>query len=324
MDPKGKVTTLKADRTILQQLVTAFQAGRKVDLHHVLQHELMNIPISIANCNGSLRTGSKAILADVITRAVVCPAEVKVDQSNSCLIIDGQAVVVAIGKPAGAHTFGDLADVFVEHVLVSGKCFKRIDMTFDRYIDNSTKSGTRKNRSRKARPIRKIVDDRTVPLPQNWNDFLAVPSNKLDLALVHSKELIAQASGDKIIVVAGGFPTADDTQCTEPLVDIQMLRANHDEADTRVVLHCIHAETEDVVVAARDADILLLLIAPCLLQSMVCRGYTITPRRESRLTNTSTPLIGTVPKIVHPIVGVIPKIVTASRMNSQLSTIMVK
>ena len=49
-DAKGKVTTLKADRTILQRLVTAFQAGRKVDLHHVLHHELMNIPISIANC----------------------------------------------------------------------------------------------------------------------------------------------------------------------------------------------------------------------------------------------------------------------------------
>ena len=118
-DPKGKVTTLKADRTILQQLVTAFQAGRKVDLHHVLQHELMNIPISIANCDGSLRTGSKAILADVITRDGVCPAEVELLPyhrwpSSSC---------IAIGKPVGAHTFDDLADVFVEHVLVSGKCF---------------------------------------------------------------------------------------------------------------------------------------------------------------------------------------------------------
>ena len=126
-DPKGKVTTVKANRTILQRLVTAFQAGRKVDLHHVLQHELMNIPISIANCDGSLQTRSKYILGDVITRYVVYPAEVKVDQSNSCLIIDGQ--VVAIGKPAGAHTFGDLADVFVKHVLVSGKCFNRIDVT---------------------------------------------------------------------------------------------------------------------------------------------------------------------------------------------------
>ena len=48
-----------------------------------------------------------------------------------------------------------------------------------------------------------------------------------------------------------------------------MPRANHEEADTRVVLHCIHAETEDVVVAARDTDILLLLIA--FFSSMKCK-----------------------------------------------------
>ena len=119
-----------------------------------------------------LRTGSKSILPDVITRDVVCPAEVKVDQSKSCLISDGQAVVAAIEKPARPTTFGNLADVFAENVLVSGIFFRRIDVTSNRYIDNSTKSRIRKNRSRKA--IRKIVDDRTVPLPQNWNEFIAV------------------------------------------------------------------------------------------------------------------------------------------------------
>ena len=47
-----------------------------------------------------------------------------------------------------------------------------------------------------------------------------------------------------------------------------MLRAKHEEADTKVVLHCIHAETEDVVVAARDTDILLLLLV--FFSSMKC------------------------------------------------------
>ncbi len=46
---------------------------------------------------------------------------------------------VAIGKPTEANTFGDLADVFVEHALVSGKFFKRIDVTFDRHIDSPQK-----------------------------------------------------------------------------------------------------------------------------------------------------------------------------------------
>ena len=57
---------------------------------------------------------------------------------------------VAIGKPDEVKTFGDLADVFVERALVSGKFFNRIDVTFDRYIDKSIKSSTRINRSMKV------------------------------------------------------------------------------------------------------------------------------------------------------------------------------
>ena len=53
----------------------------------------------------------------------------------------------------------------------------------------------------------------SVPLPQNWNDFPAVPSNKQELALLLSKELIAQAPGDKIIVVPG---VGDFTQLDIP------------------------------------------------------------------------------------------------------------
>ena len=40
-------TTIKADRNILQRLITAYDAGRKVDLHNILQHELMSVPIAL-------------------------------------------------------------------------------------------------------------------------------------------------------------------------------------------------------------------------------------------------------------------------------------
>ena len=44
----GKEITLKADRNVLQRLITAYQAGRPVDLHKTLQHELMAVPIALA------------------------------------------------------------------------------------------------------------------------------------------------------------------------------------------------------------------------------------------------------------------------------------
>ena len=95
--------------------------------------------------NGQLRSGSKAILAQVLTAEVPCPPrlEAKDLEKEATLIIDGQALVIAIGKPQAAATFGDLGDVFVEAVLRSGTDFQRIDVLFDRYYELSIKGGTR-------------------------------------------------------------------------------------------------------------------------------------------------------------------------------------
>ena len=71
-----------------------------MDLHKVLQHELMTVPVSLAYPNGSLRVGSKTVLTDVLTKDVTCPPEITLD-GTSCLVIDGQALVVALGKPSG-------------------------------------------------------------------------------------------------------------------------------------------------------------------------------------------------------------------------------
>ena len=67
---KGKDTILKADRTGLQRLITAYGAGRSVDMQMVMQHELLPVPIALAEMNGQLRTGAKSILADVLLSGI--------------------------------------------------------------------------------------------------------------------------------------------------------------------------------------------------------------------------------------------------------------
>ena len=39
------------------------------------------------------------------------------------------------------------------------------------------------------------------------------------------------------------------------------LHANHEEADTRLILHCINIESDFTVLSSRDTDVLVLLIA---------------------------------------------------------------
>ena len=80
---------------------------------------LKPVALSIAQMDGCLRTGQKVILIDEITKGVCCPATITILE-GATLIIDGQALVMAVGKPATAKAFGDLADIFVESVYQSG------------------------------------------------------------------------------------------------------------------------------------------------------------------------------------------------------------
>ena len=178
----GRRKTIKADRTILQRVIAAYEAGRVVNLDRILTHKLFVVPLALAKVNGQLRTGSKAVLADVLTADVECPDRVEATDLGDAatLIIDGQALVIAIGKPKTASTFGDFADVFIETVLQSGTPFERIDVLFDRYYDTSIKSGTRKRRMKHT-------------------------DNKSDLARFLSQQLILHAPPHKTIVTSGGF-----------------------------------------------------------------------------------------------------------------------
>lgn len=259
----SKEKAIKADRKVFQRLITAYEAGRHVNLDDILCHELLPVPSALAEMNGNLRTGSKAILSQVLVADTPCPPTLDTENlpDDATLIIDGQALVIAIGKPQGASNFGDLADAFVASVLQSGASFHRIDVLFDRYYEVSIKSATRNKRSQGSRPIRRPIEGREVPLPSRWENFLAHPENKADLARFLSHQLVLGAPQNKIIVVAGGFGNEEMVEASSPTVETEKLEARHEEADTRVIIHCIECKASAIVVAARDTDILVLLLA---------------------------------------------------------------
>ena len=132
--------------------------------------------------------------ANVVTEDIDCPETIQLHATSSFLIIDGQALVVDLGKPNAAVTFGDLADTYVKTVLKAGSEYHRIDVVFDRYRDETIKGTTRTRRSKTARPIRRLVEGRDVPLPKNWSNCLALADNKADLAHFLSEKLCSFAS----------------------------------------------------------------------------------------------------------------------------------
>ena len=89
---------------------------------------------------------------------------------------------------------------------------------------------------------------------------MALEDSKADLALLLSNYLIDHSASGQTMVVAGGFSEATIVKSSHPTLDLSMLEADHEEADTRLILHCIHAHVESMVMYIRDTDVLVLLL----------------------------------------------------------------
>ena len=68
----------------------------------VLKHEFLPVPLSFNELNGTLHTGNNPVLVDVITEGISCPEYTELHETSSCLVIDGQALVVVPVKPDSA------------------------------------------------------------------------------------------------------------------------------------------------------------------------------------------------------------------------------
>ena len=98
---------------------------------------------------------------------------------------------------------------------------------------------------------------------------MALNENKADLARFLSDKLLAGAPVDKIVIVGGGFEEEDAVKCSNPNIDIRALQGFHEEADTRIILHCVHSDADFLVVSCQDTDVFFLLVSH--LDKMSCK-----------------------------------------------------
>ena len=67
---------------------------------------------------------------------------------------------------------------------------------------------------------------------------------------------------NKTVVVSGGFTDEEKVESSNVEVNTDNLKGHHEEADTRMILHCAENHlASSIVVAARDTDVLVLLLA---------------------------------------------------------------
>ena len=119
------------------------------------------------------------------------------------------------------------------------------------YLPDSLKESTREKR---GKGMRRKVSSRA-KLPRNWMDFLRDQNNKKKLfALLTSKVIESVCPPCKVVYVTSGERVIS--------AGSDMTNCNHEEADTRVVVHILNAPEQvmkSVKVRTADTDVVIIL-----------------------------------------------------------------
>ena len=227
------MSSLQNNVSLFAQLCVAMH-NRGCDLRDFFAHEVHPFPPSISEY-GILRLPSaKSDLLKCLP--------MHADEANppndlfDCKILDG-AVIVHSLQPTGAITFEDYANnIFIPHILYHLQLSKRVDIVWDSYISGSLKECTREKRGSGAR--RNVSSH--VKIPSNWMAFLRDSTNKSELFQVLSYKIsVFDFPPNKIV-------------------------CNHEEADTRIIVHLQDAiangEPVTALIRTVDTDVVVILI----------------------------------------------------------------
>ena len=108
----------------------------------------------------------------------------------------------------------------------------------------------------RRRPVRRVIEERDVPLPNDWTHFMELSDNKADYARFLPEELIMQAPEGKEIVVSGEFVDELDIHSSKTSSNFNHLKSNQEEVGTRIILHAVNYNCHALIV---PCDVLALL-----------------------------------------------------------------
>ena len=251
---KDLVLPLRMDRDIFARMALLGQF-RQIDMKVVFSYPLGPLPWSLADPYGLPRKTSKAKLSQQLERGITVTEKYPEDATS---IFDGMAVLQKLKIPSGA-TFHLVSERVFELVTSTGS--RRVDVVFDVYREISIKNIERLKRVTTSDGIqyKNILPAYTV---KSWNKLLSVTANKPEIV----KFIVSQWKTEEFRGRLGNrimYVTTED-QCwrldTATCQLVPELQCNHEEADTRMVLHAQHAGGT-CVVHSDDTDVFVLLLA---------------------------------------------------------------
>lgn len=239
---------LKSDHSTFARLLIVAK-NRDIDLRTIMSYSLSSVPATLSTLDGlGLSKTPKSKLLHCLRDH--CKEEVSiVDPQNlvdSILIVDAMAVIQAYPTTKLPKTFNDLADSLLAYLFALADRFKakRLDFVGDRYLPISIKNAERGRRTGNSGETMAIYGG-AQELPKQWKKFLASAENKRNL---QKFILEAWSSNDKIntplellVAVTDNCVQLRWNQARCVAEEISALTSDHEEADTRLVLHAKNA-----------------------------------------------------------------------------------
>ena len=263
---KGQLVSLKADRNTFARLFMVGQ-NRSIDVQQILSHCLGPYPLSLATVHKDICKSTKSKLLQILeTEVPNCLADHVPD--GGCILLDAMAVLQS--TTVIPNTYGELSDAILSRIVATAKKLKasRVDFVTDRYPALSIKNAEREKRASLQGTSSIRIYGRNQAVFKPWKKFLSSGQNKENLVEFlldsWSKTERQTLSGLQLYVTCGNSCSklvAEGDGVTQSYV--VELSCDHEEADTRIMLHAAHAARsgyQTVVIKSPDTDVFILAL----------------------------------------------------------------
>ena len=247
----------------------AINAYKKVPLERVLSFENATVPLSLFCDNGNIGTTKKSDFLEKLESLTEPDTVLRTaPEGADCIVFDGMAIVQMLPIPttAAKPTYDDMASLFWKRIMCVSEGIPTIHAVFDRYLENSLKSQTREKRGEDMSRHTTVHIQGKMNIP-DWKSSLVSSSFKAELTKFYTVYLAEHyhkyITRTQHIYVSGGLGEKALKVSSDVVHVIEQLRSNHEEADTRMVLHVAYQARQGakrIIVSSPDTDVFILLV----------------------------------------------------------------
>ena len=256
---------VEADRSLFAKLALVAKE-RDISMKEILCYSLSPVPGCMASADyGSMAKTRKAQLLAYLEESIPgCKVEKKPD--NAALIIDAMTLIRSEPAATLPDRFGAFAKAIFNSVTKLSKQYNatRVDLVGDRYDAVSIKNLERARRHDSTQEY--AINNGEQKLPVKWDSYLSSGKNKQALQAFISLQLQDFTSTHNFTLVVALQQQVYELQYGSNLLpvrrDVTELNSDHEEADTRMLLHVKHAaEThQNTILWTTDTDVVAIAI----------------------------------------------------------------